>query len=135
MHTLKQEENRVHIVMKKFKQKKNLRAHLASIHDVDRMKEKYCEESEKTVFKCPDCDSTFVYKKNLTAHTRAKHENKASTFECVECESKFSNKRTLVEHVKRKHGTQKAKYTCSVCGKEFNQKKILTKHEVVHIPR
>ena len=50
---------------KKCKQKKTLRVHLASIHDVDRMKETYGEESEKKVLKCADCDSTFGYKKNL----------------------------------------------------------------------
>ena len=88
-----------------FKQIKNLRAHLANIHDIDQMREKYCEPSEKDIFKCEDCDSVFHYKKNLKAHRKSKHEEPAAVYECEICHSKFSYKRKLVSHVKVKHGS------------------------------
>ena len=34
----------------KFKQKKNLRAHLANIHGINQMKENYCERSDEDSF-------------------------------------------------------------------------------------
>ena len=46
----------------KFKQKKNLRAHLANIHDIDQMREKYCEENKRNIFKCEDCGSEFNFR-------------------------------------------------------------------------
>ena len=88
-----------------FKQIKNLRAHLANIHDIDQMREKYCEPSEKDIFKCEDCDSVFHYKKNLKAHRKSKHEEPAAVYECEICHSKFSYNRKLVSHVKVKHGS------------------------------
>ena len=51
---------------KKFKQKRDLRLHLASIHDVDLSTERYGESYEKAVFKCGKCESRFGYKKMHT---------------------------------------------------------------------
>ena len=93
----------------KFKQKRDLRLHLASIHDVDKSREKYGESWEKEVFKCEHCESTFSYKKNLNAHIRTKHSAKVERFKCEECQSDFLYKQTLVDHVKRKHGTNQPK--------------------------
>jgi KRAB domain-containing zinc finger protein len=83
----------------KFKQKRDLRLHLASIHDVDQSREKYGEPCEKEVFKCGNCESTFGYKKNLNAHIRTKHKASVERFKCEECQSDFRDKRTLVDHV------------------------------------
>ena len=69
------------------------------------MREKYCEPSEKDIFKCEDCDSVFHYKKNLKAHRKTKHEEPAALYECENGNSKFSYKRKLVSHVKVKHGS------------------------------
>ena len=90
---------------KTFKQIKNLRAHLASVHDIDQMSENYCEERTKTKFKCADCDAVFAYKKNLKAQRKSKHDEEPRVYECDVCPSKFSNKRTLVSHLKMKHGS------------------------------
>ena len=86
-----------------FKQKKNLRAHLANIHDIDQMTEKYCETYKKSLFKCKECDVEFMYEKNLKAHMKTKDGDKAIVHKCELCPSKYSNKRTLVAHVKMKH--------------------------------
>ena len=89
--------------MQPLSRKKNLRAHLANVHDIDQMTEKYCETYTKSVFKCKECDVKFMYKKNLKAHIKNKHGDKAIAYECELCPSKYSNKRTLVAHVKMKH--------------------------------
>ena len=86
-----------------FKQKKNLRAHLANIHEIDQMREKYCEPKTKSIFKCEDCDSVFNYKKSLKVHRKTKHEGNVSVYECDICNSKFTYKHKLVSHKKMKH--------------------------------
>ena len=86
-----------------FKQKKNLRAHLANIHDIDQMRERYCEEKNKDIFKCEQCESEFAYKKTLMFHIKSKHEGNYSVYECDICHSKYSNKQNLAKHVKLKH--------------------------------
>ena len=85
-----------------FKQKKNLRAHLAHVHGHDQMKEKYCEDDEQVKFKCNDCELTFNYKRSLALHRKTKHEEKIM-HECKFCESKFTYKNNLDKHVKLKH--------------------------------
>ena len=60
----------------KFKQEKNLRAHLLSIHGINQMRERYCEEKDHIIFKCEDCDLKFSYKRSLTIHRKTKHEDK-----------------------------------------------------------
>ena len=86
-----------------FKQKKNLRAHLLNIHNIDQMREMYCEDEDKKYFKCKDCDSEFSYKKSLTVHRKNKHEGKISVFECDLCNMKFGYKHKLLSHMKSKH--------------------------------
>ena len=88
---------------KTFKQLKNLRAHLANIHDIDQMTESYCEDKERSNFKCEDCHSVFTYEKNLRSHKKSKHTDTPRVYECDICPSKFGNKRTLVNQVKMKH--------------------------------
>ena len=117
---------------KKFKQKRDLRIHLARIHGVDLLTEKYGESYEKAVFDCEKCESTFGYKKNLDAHIRSKHSSSVESFKCDECKSEFRYKKTLVDHVKRKHGTGQPKFECTVCRKTFLQKKVLVKHQLLH---
>ena len=79
----------------KFKQKRDLRLHLASIHDVDKSREKYGESWEKEVLKCEHSESTFSYKKNLNAHIITKHSARVERFKCEECQSDFLYKQTL----------------------------------------
>ena len=117
---------------KKFKQKRDLRFHLAKIHDVDLFTEKYGESYEKAAFKCGKCESTFGYKKNLNAHIRSKHSISVESFKCDKCKSEFRYRKTLVDHVKRKHGTDQPKFECNVCRKTFLQKKVLVKHQLSH---
>ena len=115
----------------KFKQKKNLRAHLASIHGINQMKENYCERSDEESFKCDKCGTEFMYKKNFDAHVRNQHKDR-DVYECEMCKSKFSHKRNLVVHLKAKHGAQQEEFPCSNCGKKFNQKRYLKQHMKSH---
>ena len=85
----------------------------------------YCEDSERIVYRCGNCHFTFGYQKNLNAHIRAKHGNKADVHECEECQSRFSNKRILVEHVKRKHGKNQSTYPCSVSEKDIDEAEVV----------
>ena len=67
------------------------------------MRERYCEEKNKTIFKCEQCESEFAYKKTLMFHIKSKHEGNYSVYECDICHSKYSNKQNLAKHVKLKH--------------------------------
>ena len=102
-HSDKRQESCPHCDTK-FKEKKNLRAHLANIHGINQMREKYCEDEDQTVFKCKDCDLSFNYKKSLAIHRKAKHEEK-TLYECDICHSKFTYKHNMVKHVKLRHKT------------------------------
>ena len=106
----------------KFKQKWDLRLHLASIHDVDLSKETYGESYEKAVFKWGKCESRFSYKKNLNAHIRS-IQSVLRAWNMTE----FRYRKTLVDHVKSKHGTDQPKYECT---KTFLQRKFLLKHQL-----
>ena len=69
----------------KFKQKRDLRAHMLKIHNLNQMKEDYFEEKVKQLFKCKDCSSTFQYQKSLNAHVKANHSEDAEFFQCEDC--------------------------------------------------
>jgi uncharacterized C2H2 Zn-finger protein len=84
----------------KFKQKMNLRAHLANIHDIDQIRGKYFEENKRNIFKCEDCGSEFNYKKSLTLHRKTKNAVNSYMFEYEICHSKFSYINKLASHIK-----------------------------------
>ena len=64
----------------KFKQKRDMRAHMLKIHNLNQMKEDYFEDEVKQLFKCKDCSSTFQYRKRLNAHVKANHSEDAEFF-------------------------------------------------------
>ena len=88
----------------KFKEKKNLRVHLLTVHKINQMVEKYCEEETTTKFKCEICESEFMYKNNLMAHMRSKHEESSGSYGCNKCEARYKHMRTLADHMRTKHG-------------------------------
>ena len=114
---------------KRFNQKKNLRVHLANVHGINQMKEKYCESDEEEMFRCDRCDVEFAYKKNFDAHKREKHAGLA-LYQCKQCKSKFKQKRNLAAHEKSKHGSEE--FPCSKCGKVFAAKRYLMEHMKTH---
>ena len=53
------------------------------------------KKDESNVFKCNDCDSTFLYKRNLYRHIRAKHEH---NFLCETCGKTFARREVYEKH-------------------------------------
>ena len=102
---------------KNFNMKKNLRAHIAAIH-------------EKKDYPCivPGCDegpfqSAFL----LKVHTNLKHEGKK--FECDQCKMEFKAKSSLARHMLFIHeGKVKSKFRCTLCDMQFAHKETLRKH-------
>ena len=116
----------------KFKQKRDLRAHMLRIHNINLRKEDYLEHQEEKLLKCEHCILTFRYKKNLKAHVRKNHSDDIKLFECEDCLSKFKERKSLISHQRVKHGPDKQEHACSVCGKIFLEKKNMKKHEKKH---
>uniref|UniRef100_A0A182JWY9 C2H2-type domain-containing protein n=1 Tax=Anopheles christyi TaxID=43041 RepID=A0A182JWY9_9DIPT len=74
----------------KMKQKRNITAHINTVHF-------------KMVFKtCGICGKGFIHHKTYRYHMLT-HETAAKTCECKDCEKTFSNEVTLRDHFKRLH--------------------------------
>ena len=116
----------------KFKQKRDLRAHLLKIHEINQRTEDYMENSENKVFICKKCGTNFQYQKNLNAHIKVNHTESIQPFQCEECPLKFKHKTTLMNHQRVKHDQSKQKYVCPVCQQEFTAKKNMKRHEKKH---
>ena len=71
---------------------------------------------------CTVCDATFKYKKDLTIHTRLKHDKQANLqkFHCDQCDSKFLEKKSLNAHKKLKNTDNVLEFPCPVCGNIYS---------------
>lgn len=76
---------------------------------------------EKTVIKCPDCETTFTLKKNMYAHRRNIHKldqlsKKPKIYQCDICDVKFANKKCSSQHMKTFHNSSTSKkHTRIIC--------------------
>jgi hypothetical protein len=52
-------------------------------------------------YECTKCSKCYLYKTNLNAHIRQKHDNQ--TFSCLFCDSEISTKQKLEEHIRKQH--------------------------------
>ena len=116
----------------KFKQKRDMRAHMLKIHNLNQMKEDYFEDEVKQLFKCKDCSSTFQYRKRLNAHVKANHSEDVQFLQCEDCPSMFRYKKTLLNHQRVIHGSAKQEHGFSVCGKVFTEERNMKRHEKKH---
>ena len=80
-------------------------------------------------YKCEDCNSTFLEKKNYNKHMRNVHSEKK--LECQHCEYKTNDNSSLKRHIithEAKEEPPAKKIQCDQCSKTFSDKFILNKH-------
>lgn len=86
-------------------------------------------------FKCTQCDTLFVTRRDLTAHIKYSHEN-IRKFACQweNCTSSFKDRNRLRHHMFTHTGERP--YRCEVvgCGASFKQLSHLNKHRATHDP-
>ena len=115
----------------KFKQRKNLNAHLINVHGTNPRKEDYWQDLQKETFKCKSCGKEFARKTDLKVHIKVKHTTQ-ELFPCDKCEKQYSYKTNLERHKLEKHGLELKKYKCPECGAVFTQRSNMKRHKLSH---
>lgn len=80
-------------------------------------------------YKCEDCNSTFLEKKNYNKHMRNVHSEKK--LECQHCQFKTNDNSSLKRHIithENKEEPPAKKIKCDQCFKTFSDKFNLNKH-------
>ena len=80
------------------------------------------QRREDDYFKCThgNCDKTFLCRKNLEAHIRAKHStDESSRHRCKLCEKTFAYRPGLTRHIRFAHDERIVHCTEDGCGKTF----------------
>ncbi|CAI9541632.1 unnamed protein product, partial [Staurois parvus] len=80
------------------------------------------------VFKCNNCDKTFINRSVLSLHQRTHTGEKI--FKCLECGRSFTKRAQLVVH--RKCHIEDRPYKCTLCEKSYNQRSKLVEHHRTH---
>lgn len=115
----------------RFKQRKNLNAHLLFAHGTNPRKEDYWQDKARAFFKCDTCGTEFARKADLKKHFQLQH-TKQELFSCDQCRNKYKYEKNLVQHKLEKHGKPVSKFECSDCGKSFSHKRTMEKHQLLH---
>ena len=115
----------------KFKQRKNLNAHLINVHGTNPRKEDYWQDLQKETFKCKSCGKEFARKTDLKVHIKVKHTTQ-ELFPCDKCEKQYSYKTNLERHKLEKHGLELKKYKCPECGAVLTQRSNMKRHQLSH---
>jgi hypothetical protein len=115
----------------KFKQRKDLNAHVLHVHGLNRRKEDYWQDLPKKTFECETCKAKFNRKGDLNAHFKMKHMVQ-DMVDCDQCPAKFKYNKSLQRHKLEKHGSEENKSKCPDCGKLFNQKRNMERHQLSH---
>ena len=124
-----EDPHKCHRCDKSFKYQRNLKLHIADVHD------------KKENIQCKLCNEEMNSKSLLKRHLEEQHkvfdlenpiQNKdPSEFVCNLCSKGFKRNEHLASHM-NSHKFKKDKYTCSDCGKQFTTKSNLNHHQVSH---
>lgn len=94
-----------------------------------------CTPTHNSKFECPDCDKSFLHKRNLDCHREEKHgiQCRIARYSCSQCGLKFVLKSYLDFHKDKEHGIKKKNatyYNCNVCGEDFVFQRLLDAHQL-----
>lgn len=81
-------------------------------------------------FSCPECESKFLRKNDLTRHMRT--HTKEKPFKCTECDKSFAVQYTLDEHMAWIHQNGGKMLKCEHCDATFPALSGLFSHRIVH---
>ena len=113
-NTVKGEELQTPRIIKRKKEKKQMKTKTSE----------YLRKTGKTELKCEYCEKTFdcIYylNRHIVCHTQEEK------FQCDQCEKKFRHRASLLKHQKCMHNG--IVYTCHICGKVYNHSHGLTEH-------
>uniref|UniRef100_A0A8D8CEK3 Zinc finger protein 786 n=1 Tax=Culex pipiens TaxID=7175 RepID=A0A8D8CEK3_CULPI len=129
----------------KFEAKDEYRLHLDTIHganechscdtcglqfkDVTALRSHLRSHADVRNFKCPDCDKTFKFRKDVVRHKKAVHANER--FTCKYCSKSYVRNDKLRQHIERSHDLQ-TYFLCEICVKSFPTKEQLQEHKGHH---
>ena len=82
------------------------------------------------VFKCEDCDKTFLEEDNLKKHILVIHLGHKDIHWCEACGLSFSQTSNLTRHIETVHDGIR-KFKCELCGVFKKQKVELKKHKCI----
>lgn len=118
---------------KVYKNKSNLRSHLAYNHR-SKQTAAISEGSATKTFHCKHCDKIFNRRLHYEHHLR--NHRKDTPFFCKTCQSGFNAKPELLLHKRNNPQCQNApkskQFLCTYCGKYFERKNSLTIHTRIH---
>ncbi|KAL9700491.1 hypothetical protein quinque_003932 [Culex quinquefasciatus] len=129
----------------RFEAKDEYRLHLDTIHganechscdtcglqfkDVTALRSHLRSHADVRNFKCPDCDKTFKFRKDVVRHKKAVHANER--FTCKYCSKSYVRNDKLRQHIERSHDLQ-TYFLCEICVKSFPTKEQLQEHKGHH---
>lgn len=93
--------------------------------------------SDKTdqslLHRCDFCPVTYLLKRDLYIHLRAKHVPKEKKCVCEICKQAFIYKRELLDHLRTHQDKSQGRHKCEICSKTFNRLSAKKDHFVIHM--
>ena len=121
---------------KTLRRKRNLKRHIAKIHDPNRIVKPVINTLSVPI-KCTDCGKEYSARNKLAEHMRNKHglsRNAGPLFNCTECEFTHYSESRVKAHITVNHLAMKNNsFNCSVCKISYQSASGLQKHNrMVH---
>ena len=113
------------------KRKRNLKRHIAKVHDENRIVKPSINTKSPPII-CTDCGKEYSARNKLTEHMQNKHglsRNSGQLFKCTECEFTHYSKSRVKAHFTVNHkATESNSLNCSVCKISYQSASGLQKH-------
>lgn len=87
--------------------------------------------SSPPVWKCYECDGTFLNSTSYKKHFITLHGSEKNPFQCRHCKKEFVKPECWRIHEKE-HFTPKTVFKCDICEKTFSKKGLLAQHKLCH---